>query len=289
MINKVNHSDLVAFREWMRTKNLSKNTMLSYNFRIEAYVRFRDEQAPREELTSPHLVPRFLQHLKDSNHSAATINQSSAALAKLFRFACKTFPYIERLEREPPGARTLSVENTSKLLDQIKNCGSLKAQAITMLCFDADISASQCAGISKEDLIVSADHVYLLISSRKRRPLVELVGTTKELVLKMMTETPDAFGPLFINETGQRISRSGIDYLIKTVGIPLRLVLSAQLLRNSGHAYRKHLANQPKSMDLPNLYFDNVKVAPRPNNPFQGLTPSYSNWNMPGTESSNTL
>ncbi|MBY0552258.1 MAG: site-specific integrase [Candidatus Obscuribacterales bacterium] len=291
MIRKETETSLVQFREWMSTRNLSKNTMLSYNFRLEAYVRFRDEHAPGEDLTSTHLVSRFVKYLKDSNSSAATINQTSAALAKLFRFAAKTFPYIERMEKEPAGKRRLSEDDVRKLLDQIKHCGSLKARAIAMLCFDADLSASQCAGVSREDIVVCGDSVYLLIASRKRKPLVELVGTTKEVVLQMMDleGTRTSFGPLFVNETGKRISRSGIDYLIKSVGIPLRLVLSAQLLRNSGNIYRNQLADSAKPMNLPKLSFDNLNMALRHNVPPQGLTAPYISWELPRTENGSTL
>lgn len=286
-----NEIDLVQFREWMSTRNLSKNTMLSYNFRIEAFVRFKNEYAPNEDLTSLSLVPQFLKFLKDSNHSAATINQTLAALSKLFRFAGKPFPYVERLEKEPPGARTLSHAEAQNLLQQIKHCGSVKAQAIALLCFDADISASQCAGVSREDIVISGENVYLLISSRKRNSLVTLVGTTKEVVLSLMNsgDSNTPFGPLFVNETGKRISRSGIDYLIKSVGIPLRLVLSAQLLRNSGKTYRKQLADAAKPMALPKLSFENLNIALRHNAPSQGLTAPYINWELPQTENGSTL
>ena len=292
MIRNETESGLAQFREWMSTRNLSKNTMLSYNFRLEAYVRFRNEHAPEEDLTSTHLVTRFIKHLKDSKSSSSTINQTSAALAKLFRFAAKTPPYIERMDKEPAGTKRLSLNEVHNFLDQIKNCGSLKARAIAMLCFDADLSASQCAGVSREDIVVCGESVYLLIASRKRRPLMELVGTTKEVVLQMLSvdSTGSSFGPLFVNETGQRISRSGIDYLIKTVGIPLRLVLSAQLLRNSGHAYRNALSGQPKPLTLPQLSFNNLtSIAPRRNDSAPDFPAQYSAWEQPQTEAGRAI
>ncbi len=236
---------LASFRTWLADSDLRKNTLLSYNFRIDAYLNFQRAQ-------SSHLLPevsqksavRYLEHLRKEQASASTYNVTIAALSKFFEFFGEDFTPLQRIYSGNTKKTSLTAEETRIFLDASLKHGSLKARVIALLCFHGDFSASQCLELDKVDIIV--DSGRCLVNARKRGELVEIHGGTKELIVSWHSyasrEDNLLQEALFLSEHGSRISRSGIDYLIKSVGIPARLLLSARVLQNTGRAYRQEFA-----------------------------------------------
>lgn len=283
---------LSGFRQWLAQQGLCKNTLLAYNMRIAAFVEHeRTRTLELEPILSAHAATSYLKSLR-VHSSASTCNVTKSALCKLFEFAGIAYLPSIKFDYRDKKEQLLSSEQILQFL-QTKDYGhSAKARLIALLCFDADISASDCLNLNRGDVIICSEpngrdipamrvqssagsiantasieqnasglvpfsidyggargsifeRCYLLVG--RRRQTVEIYGRTKDLLLEWYFgegQSKEDSAPLFPSEQGTRMSRSGVDYLIKSVGIASRMLLSARLLQNSGKFYRKQMMPQ---------------------------------------------
>jgi site-specific recombinase XerD len=245
--------DISAFRQWLAKKGLRLNTLKSYNLRIESFVTFWCEQTSDNRLVSKANAADYIQHLSMSGASNSTIRQALAAIAYLFEYAEIPMPNLDRPSYVQAPQISLSHDDIEKFLRAAQTCGSLKARTIALLCFYADLSAGQCLALQREDIILESQQWRLYV--RKSNKPRELFGLAKDTLLRYLSKLPAASngcGALFLNDQGERITRSGVDYLIKSVGFPEHLVLSARLLSNTGrsHAVFWQHYQDPRSSEL---------------------------------------
>lgn len=230
-------AQLADFRSWLAQGKLSRNTLATYNFRIESYLKFQRHASPKvgAELSKEGAL-RYFEHLRCSNTRAGTFNLAIAALSKLFDFYEIEFPEVTRMQKNG-GKNVLSESDLEKFLYAAQYCGNAKARFISLLCYYANLSPSQCIKLNVEDIFMVEEKCYIL---RKSDALpVELVGFSKEWVANRLLVAASAPGTaLLTNDHGERITRGGVDYLVKSVGIPVGLQLSSQLLRDTGVHYR---------------------------------------------------
>lgn len=245
---------LPAFRNWLAEAGFCKNTLLSYNFRIDGYLNY---QRTRTSETFPEIslksALQYLEYLTRQSVSASTRNVTIAALSKFFEYLGLDFSAPGRVYDSSDKNTSLTTEQTSTFLQVSLSESSLKARVIALLCFHVDLSASQCLALNKDDITLD-DTGRCFVYARKRNELVELHGDAKGLVVCWYwyaRHQDNKSEALFLSDQGSRISRSGIDYLIKSIGISAHLMLSARVLQNSGRAYRKRLSQQsPKLREM---------------------------------------
>lgn len=134
---------MAEFRTWLSGLCLSRNTLLTYNLRIESYLRFcRERAAGESDLLSKECVQDYLEHLSRTK-TAATFNVSAAALEKLFLFFRAEFPQIQRMKCSFL-KRVLSRNEIEHLFLVIRQIRSRKARVLCLLCFHGDLAVSGC-------------------------------------------------------------------------------------------------------------------------------------------------
>lgn len=238
MNNSFNLSKLPEFRTWLAGQRLSRNTLLTYNLRIESYLRFcRTSAAGDADFLSPQCVLSYLDHLSRAK-TAATFNVSAAALEKLFLFFRADFPTVARMKCTFE-KKVLSLDEIDRLFQTIRKIRSRKARLLCLLCFHCDLSVSGCVELNRDDLKMEEGGVSLRTPSGAN---VQLTDYAAACLLDWQLHTSSSIVPMVPNTRGERMTRGGVDYLIKTVGIKAGLELSAQLLRDSGRAYRSDIA-----------------------------------------------
>ncbi|MBY0552831.1 MAG: site-specific integrase [Candidatus Obscuribacterales bacterium] len=224
---------MAEFRTWLSGLCLSRNTLLTYNLRIESYLRFcRERAAGESDLLSEDCVREYLEHLSRAK-TAATFNVSVAALEKLFLFFRADFPPIQRMKCSFQ-KKVLTRNEIEHLLLVIRQIRSRKARILCLLCFHGDLAVSGCVDLNRDDLIVRDGSVLL----RTPSGVIEMTEYAASCLVDWQASTNGSLVPLVPNTRGERMTRGGVDYLIKTVGIKAGLELSAQLLRDSGRFYR---------------------------------------------------
>ncbi len=125
---------------------------------------------------------------------------------------------------------------------------SLKARALAILCFFVDLTPSGCIKLNLADIEVHGLTCNVRTGQRDE-DVVWLHGQAASIMSRWLAVSRSARleGPLFCNEQGERISRRGVDYLIKSLGFGSNLLLSARLLNNSGRKYLAESCIKPRT------------------------------------------
>ncbi len=250
-------SKIAEFRTWLAGLSLSRNTLLTYNLRIESYLRFCRERPPgAPDPLSQECVVDYLDHLSHAK-TAATFNVSAAALEKLFFFFRADFPPVPRMKCYFQ-KKILTRDEIDRLFQVIRKIRSRKARVLCLLCFYGDLSVRGCRDLNRGDLNVQDGAILLRPPSGDTFVLTDYAASC---LLDWQSSINGSIIPMVPNTRGERMTRGGVDYLIKTVGIKASLELSAQLLRDSGRAYR---AQSGFSVATTNCTEQNIMHSARP-------------------------
>ncbi len=228
---------LQSFNIWLCNKNLSYETLMSYNGRITSYLQFcRLMDARETEVCSHELIQEYLEYLRETNAAPSTINQTLSALGNYFEYRKEPFPKIPRVRKTLKARALLTQEELDRLFD-LADSASLKVRTLVYICFYGGLTANQLVEMDVAD--VSSDCKSIFV--RKKELEVDLDPRTQSVLFKWILHLKHkgVFIPLFMNASGQRISRIGIDHLIRTLGIRAGIVLSARLLSQSGKEFRR--------------------------------------------------
>ncbi len=231
---------LMPFQMWLAQQQLSEGTLSSYSNRIAGYLQFCNQiDAPKEELFTAELVQEYICYLHETSVNASTINLTLSALSKYFEYHRASFPLISRAKLKR-NTHTLNDEEIQLVLRTATNHSSTKCRAIVFLCFFGGLSAGQCAQLNLSDVLTMGDCTFIRVTAKAKTVKLHSAAelALKEWIVSLSPEKEEE-QPLFTNFQGRRISRIGIDYLIKSIGIRAYLVLSARVLSQSGRQYLK--------------------------------------------------
>jgi integrase/recombinase XerD len=171
------------------------------------------------------LVAAFLDHLERDRHNrVATRNNRLAALHSLFGYLALQHPEhaatIQRVLAIPPKRtqRNLVTYLTEPEVDALLDaCDQTtwtgrRDHAMFALTIQTGLRISELAGLSREDITLTAGaNVHTVGKGRKERR-TPLVPTTKAVLKAWLGERPGAPGdPLFPTTTGKRLSRDAIE------------------------------------------------------------------------------
>lgn len=219
-------------------RNLSPNTIASYRDTFILLLRYCQEQhhVPAERLRLDQLnVPlilAFLDHLEKERHcKTRTRNQRLAALHAFFRYLqveipdrlmqCQQVLAIPFRRHERLAVPYLSVEDLSTLLSQPNIAtteGRRHAVLLTVL-YDTGARVQEIIDLCVQDIRLDSPAQVKLMGKGRKMRIVPLMSKTVAILKEYMQEH-SLFGenclndPLFFNRYGQRLSRSGIRYLI---------------------------------------------------------------------------
>jgi site-specific recombinase XerD len=231
-----------SFNIWLVQNNFSDHTLTTYSRGVGNYLQFCNSIGCGEKAHTKELLDRYIFHLQSTNAKPSTINQTLAALAKYFSYHGVDFPDIARLQADRKQKTRLLDNDEIQGVLSITFRKSEKVQALILMCFEG-LTAGQCSELNIGDIETQANGSIKVYLNRKGRTLHLSDHVTKVLQAWMKTRcTLSATSPnlpVFTNNGGGRISRIGVDYLIKSVGQQIGLVLSARTLALSGKRFIK--------------------------------------------------
>jgi len=219
-------------------KNVSPNTVKAYRDAFTVLLRYcRDEQrVPPEKITldalNASLVLGFLNHLEaERDCCTRTRNHRLAVLHAFFRYLQTEVP--ERMMQSQqilaipfrrcgrPTVNYLSTGELSEILaqpDLATGCGRRHAVMLSLL-YDSGARVQELVDLSVRDVRLDSPAQVRLTGKGKKTRVVPLLSGTVELLAQYMREyrldhpaRMDA--PLFFNRKGERLSRSGVRYLL---------------------------------------------------------------------------
>jgi site-specific recombinase XerC len=212
----------------------TKRVFRSQVFHFLAFLRHRDP-AGVAVLNNPQERDQAVQAYK--NHvqtylKPASINCVVTALNHFFEFTGVGSTNLSRVYCPPVSRRTLSQDEQEKILTSVKSCHSCKHRAIFTLIFFTGIKIGDCAALNLQDLVLGTGDPYIILSGA-RVPLPRHVAEELSNWLDERNAMGSQSPALFLNRSGGRISRNGIDLVVRKIGQRSRIELSAQLLRRT--------------------------------------------------------
>ncbi len=216
------------FIDYLESKQVSKNTLLSYKRDISQLYAYLEQvgkkmfEATEEDLTA------YIAHMQMLEKSNATISRNIASMKAFYRYLLKlklvekniaeklSSPKVEKKELS-----ILSVGEVEQLLEQ-PNTGDLKGQrdkAMLEVLYATGIRVTELISLDLSDVNLNAGHIKVKKKNKERiiplgnttlRFLREYVENVRPLLIKTEEEPS-----LFINANGQKMTRQGFWKILK--------------------------------------------------------------------------
>jgi site-specific recombinase XerD len=269
-------------------RNLSPNTIKAYRDVFTLLLRFcRDVQdiAPeklRLEQVDVSLVEAFLDHLETERKSSPrTRNHRLATLHAFFRYVqaeepahmlhCQKILAIPLRRHAHPTVGYLSKEELAEILAQpdLRTSDGRRDAVLLSVLYDTGARVQELIDLSVGDLRLDPPAQLRLLGKGRKMRAVPLMDNTVQLLHDHLQENhldrPEQFDkPLFQNARGQRLSRSGIRYILKKYLVKARSKLPTLNRTVSPHTLRHakgmHLLQSGISLDMIRDFLGHVDV-----------------------------
>jgi integrase/recombinase XerD len=250
-------------------RNLSPNTIKAYRDVFILLLRFcRDGKgiAPDKlwiKQIDVSMVEEFLDHLeRERKASPRTRNHRLATLHAFFRYVqaedpaymlqCQKILAIPLRRHVRPTVAYLSKEELAEILAQpdLKTAQGRRDAVLLSVLYDTGGRVQELVDLSVGDVRLDSPAQLRLLGKGRKMRAVPLMGSTVQLLRDHIRENhldhPEQFcKPLFQNARDQRLSRSGIRYILK------KYLVKAQTKRpNLSRSVSPHTFRHTKGMHL---------------------------------------
>src|SRR6201993_5392974 len=269
-------------------RNLSPNTIMAYRDVFTLLLRFcRDVQGValerlRLEQIDVSLVETFLDYLeRERKSSPRTRNHRLAALHAFFRYVqaeepahmlpCQKILAIPQQRHARPTVTYLSKEELAELLAQpnLRTAEGRRDAVLLSILYDTGARVQELIDLSVGAVRKDAPPQIRLLGKGRKMRAVPLMNNTLQLLRDHLQENhldrPEQFEkPLFQNARGQRLSRSGIRYILQKYLGRARSTLPSLNRKVSPHTLRHakgmHLLQSGISLDMIRDFLGHVDV-----------------------------
>jgi len=269
-------------------RNVSPNTIKAYRDVFTLLLRFcRDVQgiAPerlRLEQIDVSLVEAFLDYLeRERKSSPCTRNHRLAALHAFFRYVqseeldrmlqCQKILSIPLRRHARPTVTYLSKEELAQILAQpdLRAPAGRRDAVLLSILYDTGARVQELIDLSVGDVRLDPPAQLRLLGKGRKMRAVPLMQNTAQLLRGHIHEKhfdrPEQFDkPLFQNARNQRLSRSGIRYILQKYLVRARTTCPSLNRRVSPHTLRHakgmHLLQSGISLDMIRDFLGHVDV-----------------------------
>lgn len=235
-------------------RGASPHTLAAYRADLRHFTNFLATTGRALERARPDEVLAYLERLQRDGLKPASIARRLSALRGLTRYLMRegrlAHDPTQHLER-PRGSRalprTLPAETAAAVVESpdTTTTRGLRDRALLELLYATGMRASECLGLSLEDVNLTAGYVICTGKGRKQRlvPLGEEAAAWLKRYLTVArpvaTRRRDA-GRLFVNARGGPLSRQSLWALVARAGVVagVRRRVSPHVLR---HSFASHL------------------------------------------------
>ncbi len=228
-------------------------TMNAYIADMKEFEAFLQEQGKWIAVCEPGDIRAYLMHLKDIGRSGSTINRKMVSIRKYFSYLEESGKSegnpaarvkVPKVQRKDPDF--LSVEQMEAVLGQPDDSDlGIRDKALLELMYACGLKASEVSELNMQDADLRIGFISCRGDRTKSRIIpmgqparAALLGYMKEVRARLLADKRDT-GALFLNYSGQRISRQGIWKIVKFYGqkAGVSQELNPQIIRNSFAAH----------------------------------------------------
>ncbi len=238
------------------TKNLSKNTIISYERDLKSYIEFIKTNYSIKDLNqiNKEHIQNFSRSLSRKSNSNSTITRKLSSIRSFHRYLMSeniVDKDISRKVKKPKTNKSLpTVLNISEIEKMIEltyrknDALSLRNQALIELAYGSGLRVSELMNLKISDLHLNKGLVNILGKGNKER-IIPINENTVLTLQKYIIESRPVLKPkkgdiLFVNKLGNPLSRVGFFKLIKKLTEEAGIIkqVSPHTLR---HSYATHL------------------------------------------------
>lgn len=216
------------FIEYLKSKQVSKNTLMSYERDINQLASYFEKLDKKIFDATVEDLETYIAYMQTVGKSNATISRNVASIKAFYRYLLKhklveqniaeklIAPKVEKKE-----ISVLSLSEVEKLLAQ-PSLDDLKGQrdkAMLEILYSTGMRVTELISLNLSDLSINAAHVKVKKKNKERiiplgntaiKYLKEYVENVRPLLIKSETEPS-----LFINANGQKMTRQGFWKILK--------------------------------------------------------------------------
>jgi integrase/recombinase XerD len=235
-------------------RGASRNTLAAYRHDLEDFFRYLHGRRLQADTVAPDDVVSWIERLRHRGLSPASVARRLSAVRGFYRHlvregAVRRDPteHLDTPRAARPLPRALSRESANALVEapDTRQSAGVRDRAILELLYATGMRASECLGLSLEDLNVSAGYVVCTGKGNKQR-LVPVGAEALEWTRRYLRDVRprDArrrdCGRLFLNPRGRPLSRQSLWTLVRRAAgaAGLKRRVSPHMLR---HSFASHL------------------------------------------------
>lgn len=240
------NNNIEFYKEYLKSKNLSLNTISSYIYDLNSFNDYmRNDYDLDISKTKKAQILTYLVNLQKLGKSSSTISRTISALKNFFEFLKKdkiindnpamSIHSPKQIKKAPSILSEEEINILMELPDKKTFKGS-RDSAILELMYSSGIRVSELINIKLNDVNFNAG-IINIESNGRVVPLSKITqkSITDYINIFRKTKCKEENRYLFINNSGEPISRQGIWKILKYYEKKMNLnnELSPQILRNS--------------------------------------------------------
>ena len=235
-------------------RGASRNTLSAYRRDLTDFTQFLNAQHRSLHRVGPDDIVGYLDLLRSRGLRPASVARRISALRGLYKHllregALRRDPteHLEAPRRSRALPRTLSREAAAALVEapDLTHPRGVRDRTVLELLYATGMRASECLGLTLDDVNLTAGYVVCTGKGRKQR-LVPVGGEAAQWVRRYLRETRPLStrvrdsGRLFVNPRGGRLSRQSLWTIVRQAAARagLRQRVSPHVLR---HSFASHL------------------------------------------------
>jgi site-specific recombinase XerD len=243
---------LAGYKQWLGQQAITPNTLRVYHSRIKQFLNFLEYgNLSDPSIDDPESLKRamrlYLDFLKKAKRGNVTINANINALKNFSQFLGLAETELKRERRYRKAAKLLSIDEQKTFLRSVEQQESPRDRALALTLLYTGLRIGDCARLNIGDL--AAGITCICLPNEAKLPLNDLTSNAMRQWLEARQKLPgaEAASALWVTNDGQRLSISGITFVVKRIGWEAKLTVSAELLR------RTCLANAHNNLDRKEL------------------------------------
>ena len=235
-------------------RGASRNTLSAYRRDLTDFTQFLNAQHRSLRRANPDDIVGYLARLRMRGLRPASVARRISALRGLDQHLVREGELrrdptenLEAPSRTRSLPRTLSREVVAALIESpdLKEPRGVRDRSVLELLYATGMRASECLGLTLDDVNLSAGYVVCMGKGRKQR-LVPVGGEAAQWVSRYLRDVRPLYtrvrdsGRLFVNPRGGRLSRQSLWTIVRHAAARagLRPRISPHVLR---HSFASHL------------------------------------------------
>ena len=235
-------------------RGATRNTLDAYRRDLTDFTQFLDDHRRSLGRAGPDDIVDYLERLRTRGLGPSSVARHVSALRGLYKHlvregALRRDPteHLEAPRRPRALPRTLSREAAATLVESpdVTQPRGVRDRTVLELLYATGMRASECLGLTLDDVNLTAGYVVCTGKGRKQR-LVPVGGEAVQWVRRYLREIRPTYtrtrdsGRLFVNPRGGRLSRQSLWTIVRQAATRagLRHRVSPHVLR---HSFASHL------------------------------------------------